>query len=134
MDLAQEYVRRYLVSQREAESRLADEIAKLEAVGHRIIDGGQTSQSTWMYTDWLTGEVIASGGGDHDDDVFDEVDPDGMFIHIDNVERQPVHPDNPGIPESLADALRDWVDLLKTTDEDIARFVGWNADDVAAAR
>ena len=38
MDLAQEYVRRYLVSQREAESRLADEIGKLESVGHRIID------------------------------------------------------------------------------------------------
>ncbi|MEU7820679.1 hypothetical protein [Catellatospora sp. NPDC049133] len=134
MDLAQEYVRRYLVSQREAESRLADEIGKLEAVGHRIIDGGQTGQSSWMYTDWLTGEVIASGDDDPDDEVFEELDPDGMFIHIDNVVRHPVNPDNPGIPHSLAEALRDWVDLLKTTDEDIAQFVGWSADDVAAAR
>ncbi|MEV4413777.1 hypothetical protein [Catellatospora sp. NPDC049609] len=135
MDLVQEYVRRYLVAQREAERSLADAVDKLKASGHRIIDGGQTSQSTWQYTDWHTGEVIASGdAGTSDDEVLAALDPDDMYLHIDNIERQPVEPENPGIPQSLASALEDWVDLLTTPDEDIARFVGWSVEDVAAAR
>lgn len=135
MDLVREYVRRYLVAQREADLSLSDAADKLKADGHRIIDGGQTSPTTWKYTDWHTGEVIATGdAGMSDDEVLDALDPDGMFIHIDNLAPQRARPDNPGIPHSLAGALEDWVDLLTTPDEDIARFVGWPVADVAAAR
>ncbi|GAA1641734.1 hypothetical protein GCM10009679_53520 [Saccharothrix algeriensis] len=135
MDLVKEYVRRYLVVQREAERDLADAIGKLEADGHRIIDGGQTGPATWQYTDWHTGEIIASGDDrTSDDEVLAALDPDGAFLHIDNVVRRPVEPDNPGIPPSLARALEDWVDLLSTPDEEIARYVGWTVQDVAAAR
>ncbi|WP_155368085.1 hypothetical protein [Catellatospora vulcania] len=135
MDLVQEYVRRYLVAQREAERSLADAIDKLQASGHRIIDGGLTGQTTWEYTDWHTGEVIASGDdGTRDDEVLAALDPDQVFIHIGDIARQWVEPDNPGIPHSLAGALEDWVDLLSTPDEDIARFVGWSVVDVEAAR
>lgn len=135
MDLVQEYVRRYLVAQREADRSLADAVDKLEASGHRIIDGGRTGQTTWMYTDWHTGEVIASGDdGTSDDEVLAALDPDDTFIHIEDIAWQRVGPENPGIPQSLAGALEDWIDLLTTPDEDIARFVGWSVEDVAAAR
>lgn len=135
MDLVQEYVRRYLIAQREADGSLEDMIGKLEADGHRIIDGGQTGQTTWQYTDWRTGAVIASGDDRTDEDeVLDALDPERTFLHIDNIPRQPVEPANPGIPPSLARALEDWVDLLNTPDEEIARFVGWTVQDVAAAR
>ncbi len=135
MDLVQEYARRYLVAQREADRSLADAIDKLQASGHRIIDGGQTGETTWMYTDWQTGEVVASGDdGTSDDEVLAALDPDDTFIHIANIARQWVGPDNPGIPQSLADAVENWIDLLSTPDEDIARFVGWSVEDVAAAR
>ena len=66
--------------------------------------------------------------------MLEALDPDGMFIHIDNLAQQRARPDNPGIPHSLAGALEDWVDLLTTPDEDNARFVGWPVADVAAAR
>ncbi|GAA2355566.1 hypothetical protein Cme02nite_48240 [Catellatospora methionotrophica] len=135
MDLVQEYVRRYLVAQREAERSLAEAIEKLEASGHRIIDGGQTGQTTWQYTDWHTGEILASGDDRTSDDAaLRALDPDEAFLHIDDIARQSAEPENPGIPQSLATALEDWVDLLTTPDEDIARFVGWTPQDVAAAR
>lgn len=135
MDLVQEYVRRYLVAQREAERGLAEAIEKLAASGHRIIDGGQTGPTTWQYTDWHTGEVLASGDERTSDaEVLAALDPEGVFLHVDDIMRQPVEPENPGIPDSLAGALEDWVDLLSTPDEDIARFVGWTVQDVAAAR
>ncbi|BCJ75768.1 hypothetical protein CS0771_53120 [Catellatospora sp. IY07-71] len=135
MDLVKEYVRRYLVAQREAERDLSDAIGRLEADGRRIIDGGQTSPTTWQYTDWHTGEIIASGDDrTRDDEVLAALDPDGAFLHVDNITRRPVEPENPGIPLSLAGALEDWVDLLDTPDEDIARFVGWTVQDVADAR
>jgi hypothetical protein len=88
-------------------------IIELEAEGYRIIDGGQISgggdeEIEWEYTDWRTGEVIATGRGTDDSccpDNWYHMDPlrDEIFEitkHATQVK---------GLPDSLITALHDWV-------------------------
>jgi hypothetical protein len=115
---------------------LAAAIEKLEAEGHRIVDGGQISQMTWEIIDWRTGDVIAAGD-DHIDGYeakAAELDPGETWIHIDHIEGTSTVASNPGIPDSLAAAIDGWIDELATTDEDIAEVVGWTVEEVAVFR
>jgi hypothetical protein len=121
---------------------LVDETARQEAIraaektGHRIVDGGQTSQDEWEITDWRTGETLASGAdGLHGYDAAGQrLDPDGKWLHIDNLDTEYTKVKPIGIPASLADALEDWLGSAGTPDEDVAQFVGWSVEDVARHR
>ncbi|MCX5395675.1 hypothetical protein [Streptomyces sp. NBC_00102] len=124
--------------------RLADEEARregineLERTGHRIIDGGQTNSylDTWEITDWHTGEVIVGGTGGYEayDAAAQRFDPDGMWVHIDNVDNPVTDVEHPGLPTSLAEALQDWLGSISTSDRDVAGFVGWSVEEVARHR
>ncbi|MEV5915740.1 hypothetical protein AB0M00_43520 [Streptomyces chartreusis] len=131
-----DYVRALLRQYRADEEARQARISVLEAEGHRLINGGQTGQDSWEITDWRTGNLLASGAGDHRayDEAVMRLDPDGKWLHIDTVDTDPADVEAVGIPESLADALQDWLGSAGTPDEDVAQFVGWSVEDVALHR
>lgn len=135
-----EYVRAHLRCRLADEQARLDRVHALEAAGHRMVDGGQTGrtdddQATWEITDWRTGELLASGIGD---DAYDaegaRLDPDGKWLHIDNVDEDLTEVEAVGIPVSLANALQDWVGTSSTSDEDVAEIVGWSVEEVTRHR
>lgn len=134
--VVRDYVRALLRQNRADEEVRQERIRALEAAGHRIVSGGQTGQESWEITDWRTGNLLANGSGDYSD--YDaaamRLDPDGKWLHIDNIDADPTVVEPVGIPASLADALQDWLGLIATPDEDVAQFVGWSVEDVARHR
>ncbi|WP_331759600.1 hypothetical protein [Streptomyces anulatus] len=134
-DLIRAYIRALLERNLALEQDRQERIRTYEQSGHRIVSGGQIGladdgQSTWEYTDWRTGEVIASGCGS-----TEHLDPEGEWIHIDYM------PDDDGddvetggVPESLAENLRDWLGTTTTPDEDVAFLAGWPLDVVRRYR
>ncbi|HEX5405048.1 MAG TPA: hypothetical protein VFX16_22420 [Pseudonocardiaceae bacterium] len=132
-DLVRAHIRALLSEQARDTQRRDAEIQALENQGHRIVSGGQTGQESWQILDWRTGQELAQDddGIEGYDAAADRLDPDGMWIHIDHVDPKPwVLPTTDGIPESLGEALADWVSSLNTSDEEIAEFIGWSEDKV----
>lgn len=131
-----DYVQALLRQYRSDEDARQERIRALEAAGRRIVDGGQTGQDEWEITDWRTGETLASGTGGPDayGEAAQHLDPNGTWLHVDNLDTEPVNVESVGIPASLANALQDWLGLASTTDEDVAQFVGWSVDEVARHR
>lgn len=134
-ELLQQYVREVLREELAGEQRLQERIRDLEASGHRIVDGGQTGQSSWEISDWRTGEVIEAGTGGHDeyDKATERLDPDAMWLHIDHIsggDATTSQTASDNIPESLAEALTEWVCSLSTPDVDVAAVTGWTVDEV----
>jgi hypothetical protein len=131
-----DYVQALLRQHRSDEEARQERIRALEAAGHRIVDGGQTSQDEWEITDWRTGETLASGadGLRGYEAAGERLDPDGKWLHIDRLDTEYTKVEPVGIPDSLADALEDWLGLAGTSDEDVAEFVGWSVEDVARHR
>ena len=62
-DAVKEHVERLLEVQLRAIEAFFARADELERHGHRIVTGGQTSQSRWEIKDWNTGEVLAEGDG-----------------------------------------------------------------------
>lgn len=131
-----DYVRALLRQYRADEDARQERIRALEAEGRRIVDGGQTGEDTWTITDWRTGELIDFGTGDHRhyDAATRRLDPDGKWLHIDNVDADLGDVEPVGIPDSLAGALQDWLGSAGTADEDVAAFVGWPVEEVTRHR
>ena len=135
----QDYVRSLLRQNLADEQARQGRIQDSEKSGRRIINGGQTGRSedgsaTWEITDWRTGELIESGTGDYEAfrAALERLDPDESWIHIGNLsDMDTTEAEVPtGIPDSLAQALQDWLSSAATTDEDVAQFVGWPVDEV----
>lgn len=106
-----------------------------EAKGYRIVDGGQTDHDTWEVKDYRTGETIVQGGGGIDGYLETVGSDQGkMWVDIDPLtedlydEPEPV---TEGLPESLCEALSNWVSTADS--EDIAEFIDWPVERVEAA-
>ena len=143
-DLVRMHVRKLLEALLLDGSDEATRIAELEASGHRIVSGGQTDsydesgKTSWVVTDWRTGEVLLKGRSSLQgmDEAIAGSDPDGTWYHIDHVimGADPTEVVTEGIPRSLASALDDWIGMMSTTDEDVAEFVGWPVEKVRRCR
>lgn len=131
-----DYVRALLRQYRADEDTRLERIRALEAEGRRIIEGGQTGPDQWEIRDWRSGETLATGSGGIDayDATSARLDPNGTWLHIENVPSDLTSVPPAGIPASLADALQDWLGSAGTSDEDVAEFVGWSVEDVARHR
>lgn len=132
-DVVRTHIQALLAEYAQDTQRRDAEIQELEAQGHRIVSGGQTGRDSWEIVDWRTGEELAHGsnGPDGYDATTDGLDPDGTWIHIDHIGPEPGPlPETAGIPESLSEALDDWVSSWHTSDEEIAEFIGWSVDQV----
>jgi hypothetical protein len=135
-----DYVRALLRAELALEQERLKRISLLEEAGRRIIDGGQTGEDSWEINDWRSGEVIASGtdGLAGYNAAGARLDPDGTWFHIDHADgdededAEPV--DRHGVPESLANALQDWLGMTLTPDEDVAVVVGWSVEEVQRHR
>lgn len=97
-----------------------------EQEGYRVIDGGSIRQdeqgrTVWEYTDWRTGEVLASGVGEEALREFEDAsDPkwwhvDALWAHSPTSERL-----STSLPASLVDDLRVW---SETYPEDAVQFL-----------
>lgn len=130
------YVQAVLRQFRADEDVRLERIREAEAAGRRIIGGGQIGHDAWEIADWRTGELLAEGTGDHHayDAAATRLDPDGKWLHIDTIDTDPTDVEPAGIPESLANALLDWLGSSGTPDEDVAQFIGWSVQDVARHR
>lgn len=136
-DQVRVFVRSLLVANAESDDQLELEVQALEAKGHRIVDGGQTGATTWEIIDWRTRETIETGDGGWDGyaAATDRLNPSGTWIHFDQIDSEPAPTlDVPGVPDSLAIALDDWVSSTSTSDLDIAEFIGWTEDKVSQHR
>ncbi|MFE1594191.1 hypothetical protein [Nocardia sp. NPDC058705] len=136
-DAVRAYVRALLSDQADETDLRDAEIRALQAQGRRIVDGGQIDQDEWEITDWATGARIAYGadGLDGYDETAQRLDPEGTWIHIDNIEPEVADlPSIEGVPTSLGTALADWIGYRATTNEEIAEFIEWPVDKVRAAR
>lgn len=131
-----DYVQALLRQCRSDEDARQERIRALEAAGRRMVNGGQTGEDEWEITDWRTGETLASGTGGLDayGEAGQRLDPNGTWLHIDNLDADLVDVEPVGLPASLADALQDWLGMASTPDEDVAQFVGWSVEDVARHR
>ena len=117
-------------------------MAELEADGRRIVGGGIDGQGTWDIADWQTGQILAQGtdGTGGYDRAVDRLDADGMaMFHVDHIFPDVYGafdelPQVPGVPESLADALREWLGATCRSDQDLAEVSGLSLTEVAALR
>lgn len=132
-----DYIRALLTQLHADAQARQSRIEALENTGHRIIDGGRIYPAGWEVIDWRTREVIASGDGDIDayNKAVAGIDGSDRWVHIDRIddEDSPTVPAG-GIPESLADALQDWLSMASTSDQDVAAVIGWSVDEVAQHR
>ncbi|MEU6979603.1 hypothetical protein [Streptomyces sp. NPDC046371] len=132
-----DYVRALLRRSLEERTGRERRIAELEQNGHRIVGSGQVHGDAWEITDWRSGSIIAAGvGGDEAYEAATRrLDPAEMWIHIDHVDDEDLADlEHPGLPDSLAEALQDWLGGVSTTDADVAQFVGWSVEEVAQHR
>jgi hypothetical protein len=112
-------------------NRREESIRKLEADGYRIVNGGGTGADAWEITNWRTGELLARGSGGHEE-YERAVGGLGRVWHIDQVVHEFEDVDPGDLPESLADALRDWVEGAPV--EDVAAWTGWPVDKIERCR
>ncbi|MFE9427762.1 hypothetical protein ACFYNO_32925 [Kitasatospora sp. NPDC006697] len=133
-----EYIGELLCANLAAEEAREEEIRRLEEAGHRIVNGGQTGMDSWEITDWRSDALIEAGsnGLDGYDAAAARLDPTGTWFHIDHVgedvDEVPVN--TFGLPDSLAEALREWLSLRSTPDKDVAAVTGWSAEEIQRHR
>jgi hypothetical protein len=138
-DPVREHLRRVLLANKAGNERRTAAIEAAEAAGRRIVNGGQISGQTWELHDWRTGEHLAGGDGglDEMDTVGERLDPDGTWLHIDRLgydDEALAYVETEGLPGDLNSALQEWLDNTGTSDEELAAFVGWPVEKVAACR
>lgn len=132
-----DYIRALLRHDLVNEEARQERIRNYEKSGRHIIDGGQTGQDAWEIRDWRTGVIIAEGGGGLSgyDVAAQRHDPDDKWLHIDQIEEGSASEvEHAGLPISLAEALRDWMGMTATPDEDVAAVVGWSVEEVSRHR
>lgn len=137
--LIRQHVRALLEAEHADEAFRFDRIDELEAKGRIIVGGGQVSRwyddntCEWDVTDWRTGKVLAAGRSSMADQETEmqRLDPDDKWFHIDQVEMPMTDVTTAGMPDSLAEALRDWTVDRATADE-LVTVTGWEPEALAA--
>lgn len=88
-------------------------LSSYEAKGERIISGGQTGLDTWDIIDYRTGKVLFEGAGGLEEYARTIEEHGQNWVHIDPI-TEGLYVDNlpvtEGLPDSLCEALSDWVD------------------------
>lgn len=118
-------------------------VRQIEADGGRIVDSDQPDSDRpekWEIRDVCTNELLAEGDDSNDiNAVYKQLDPDEKWWGYETateglVEQYGDIPPTSGIPESLCEALQDWVTSLSTDDEDIAEVAGCTVEHVRHCR
>src|SRR6266498_2445243 len=107
------------------------ELASLESEGYQIVSGGQTGDyddghnCTWEITDYRTGAILASGSDGLKG--YEAASDKGNYYHVDHIDHvtATVQLDcGQGFTGMLTEALLNWMENARTTDEDIAALTG----------
>ncbi|MFD8533874.1 hypothetical protein ACFV0L_41345 [Streptosporangium canum] len=129
------HVRKILRAYGEVSEAETAKIQEIEAAGGRIITGGQIGGGRWQILDWRTGVRLAHGDRPESyNEARARLDPEHRWQHVDRIAHEiemsePAPTD--GVPPSLAQALREWVDSRGTSNEEIAEVAGWDVAEVA---
>lgn len=134
-----QHIQRILEDARRTKSLRRERINALERGGRRIVSGFGAGGASWYIRDWRTKELIAKGNGlgeEAEEAVTRRLDPNGTWFHIDSLFEDEDHPrlTTPGVPDSLAHALEDWIACGSTSDEDVAAFLGWPVAEIRGCR
>lgn len=140
-DLTKIHVRKVLEARAAWQAVFTAKVRELEAAGRVLVDAGQAgsygddSRAPWEVTDWRTGKALASGRGNYEEFIaeFDRLNADGRWILVGPVIEEygsPEYPSTPGLPDSLAKALEEWVEVTAEAD-DVAAWTGAPVDYVA---
>lgn len=133
-DLVKVHVRKWLAANVTVQESFREKIRELEASGLRIVDGGQTGsygedgRAEWEVTDWRTGDVVTSGRDTYEGfaDALAQLDPDDRLVFLDRLSEETELPQvesTVGLPESLCDALVEWLEE-KADAEEVAEWLG----------
>lgn len=128
-DLLRKHIAAVLQAEEDYEKRKEQILTDYETKGHRIVDGGQTGPDTWEVTDYRTGELIVEGAGGlagYDEATSSEQAEREKWVHIDPITEHLAEDDDPiteGLPESLCQALAEWV-RDQAAPEDIDELMG----------
>lgn len=107
---------------------------ELESQGHRIVNGGQIGRHEWEYTDYRTGEVLASSERGDSLRMVEEAWDANKWWHIDPIEEDTWKLDLPtieGIPAGLAEPLAQEIEMWIQNNEEEAK--AWIASQLADA-
>lgn len=112
--LIHQHIRTALAHEQRYQARTNAYIRAYEDEGRRVVDIDPTGDTTWRVSDYRTGETIAKG-----DDGFAgyaRVANEIGQLWVDSSEiLEAAHEDGPpvteGLPESLCEALADWVEM-----------------------
>lgn len=140
-DLTKTHVRKVLEARADWQAAFTAKVRELEAAGHVLVDAGQVGsygddkRAPWEVTDWRTGKPLASGRGTYDEFVaeFDRLNAEETWVLIGPVIEEhglPEYPSTPGLPDTLAKALEEWVESTAEA-EDVAAWTGAPVDYVA---
>lgn len=137
-DLVKQHVIALLGKSCELHEAIEQRVREHESAGGLVVNAGQVDHDTWEVTDYRTGETLAKGDGGLQglfeclgssqaaswaliDPLTENLYDDELLI-------------TPGLPESLCEALDNWIGSRATPDEEVAEFVGWPVERVAEAR
>ncbi|MEW1583155.1 hypothetical protein AB0407_34475 [Streptomyces microflavus] len=137
-ELVKTHVRKWLAANVAVQTSFRTKVRDLEASGLLIVDGSQISsydkdnRADWEIRDWRTGKVLASGHSTFDgmNEVLAQVDPDQRFRFLDRLSEETELPDpgaTDGLPESLAEALVQWLEE-KADVAEVAEWLGEPAE------
>lgn len=133
-DLIRQHIRAIIQFEEEHDQRHEDLLKDYEAKGHRIVSGGQTDHHSWEVTDYRTGELIIKGDNGLDGYSRAADEHGEMWAHIDPITEHLFDipdPVTPGLPESLCEALTQWV-REGASGNDIAVALGEAEPDAAS--
>lgn len=139
LDVLRSIVAKLVQADRNYESLLEVERNRLETEGYRLIGGGQTDGELWEILDGRTGEPITDGDGGIAGygAAIQQLDPDGMWFHIDQIKTEDEDPfdlvidrlTEQGTPRSLIEAIGDWAMLV--SDEELESYLGYSINPAA---
>lgn len=140
-DLTKIHVRKVLEARAEWQAAFTARVRELEAAGRILVDAGQAGsygddgRAPWEVTDWRTGKPLASGRGTYDEFIaeFDQLNTDDRWVLIGPVieeHGEPAYPSTPGLPDGLAKALEEWVEVTAEAEE-VAAWTGAPVEYVA---
>lgn len=138
VDLVRQHIRSVLETILADEQRRQAHVAQLERDGHRIVTGGSSGRRKWKIVDWRTNEVIAEGndGAAGCEAAWNRLDPNNTWYNIDHIDNEVPLTDvtTPGLPTGLGEALTEWVEEDRASDEEVAEFIGWPVERVRECR
>jgi hypothetical protein len=123
------YIQTLIARNEELDAAELAAIARVEAEGKRVVFGGDSGrrnsegEAIWEVQDWRTKEVIAKGEGPYESYLAAWEGTNWVNADVVTAEDEDLElPDHDGLPESLAQALAEWVESNMDEAREVVRL------------